>query len=110
MGMTQDENLTLPTGNKETNSDVKEAFDNKPPVTMRAKFRVSNVNSYEISEQLKFNAVCGNAPFGPDGESEDNTFARYTPCAELVMTVSNPVLRGKFKEGDTFYVDFTPTK
>ncbi|WP_204367562.1 hypothetical protein [Janthinobacterium sp. HH01] len=44
----------------------------------------------------------------PDGSDEDNSFARWTPSAELTMTINNPDLLGKFKVGDKFYVDFTP--
>lgn len=51
--------------------------------------------------------VCGNKPFGPNGESEDNTFARYTPSGELSLDITNPELVGKIQPGQTFYVDFT---
>jgi hypothetical protein len=62
------------------------------------------------AEQLKLAAVCGNAPFGTNGESEDNTFARYTPSASLEMIITNPSLVGKIKAGQKFYVDFTPVE
>lgn len=52
--------------------------------------------------------VCGNEPFGPEGESEDNTYARYTPSGEVCLDITNPALFGKFKEGQKFYADFTP--
>jgi len=51
--------------------------------------------------------VCGNKPFGPNGESEDNTFARYSPSGELKLMITNPDLSGKIKPQMTFYVDFT---
>lgn len=75
---------------------------------MRAKLRVAFVESNPTTETLHFNAVTGTDPFGPNGESEDNTYARFTPSAELKMVVTNPELIGKFKMGDTFYVDFIP--
>ena len=75
---------------------------------MRAKFelrRVIKQTGWE-GETLQFSAVCGK-PFGPDGESEDNTYARWTPSATLEMSVTNPELVGTFKPGTAFYVDFT---
>jgi hypothetical protein len=45
--------------------------------------------------------------YGPQGENEDNDFARYTPSGQLTMTVTNPNLINQFKEGDKYYIDFT---
>jgi len=79
---------------------------------MRAKMvissvkRVVGVDSDVVSEELSAYPVCGNNPFGPNGESEDNTFARFTPSGQLSLTVNNPDLFGKFKPGQKFYVDF----
>lgn len=78
---------------------------------MRAKMSVNTVTPYGepvTQENLSFSAVTGTDPFGPKGESEDNTYARYTPMASLNMTINNPELLGQFKVGDRFYVDFTP--
>ncbi len=61
---------------------------------------------YEGAEQLKFHAVCGKPKEG--GGYEDNDYATATPSASLDITIQNPALLGKFKEGQTFYVDFTP--
>ena len=55
-------------------------------------------------------AGCGDKPFGDKGESEDNTFARFTPSGSLSLTVNNPDLLGKIKPGQKFYVDFTLTE
>jgi hypothetical protein len=74
---------------------------------MRAKMQVSSVVESTASEQLRLAAVCGNKPFGQEGESEDNTYAHWTPTAVLEMTITNPSLFGKFKVGQKFYVDFT---
>jgi hypothetical protein len=75
--------------------------------TMRAKMQVRSVEGSETQETLKLGCV-SSSPFGPSGESEDNTFARYTPFGEATYTINNPALLGQFKQGDTFYVDFTP--
>lgn len=53
------------------------------------------------------NAVC--APkYDDSGLDEDNTFAKFSPGANLSINIANPALWGKFKVGDRFYVDFTP--
>lgn len=76
--------------------------------TMRAKMRVSAVTSHGTSEALAFSAVCKSDGYPADGSDKNNSFARWTPLANLTMCVNNPELVGKFKVGDTFYVDFTP--
>jgi FtsZ-binding cell division protein ZapB len=74
---------------------------------MRAKMLVSSVETTTYGETIKAAPVCGNNPFGPNGESEDNTFARFTPSGSLSLTVNNPDLLGKIKPGQKLYVDFT---
>lgn len=32
----------------------------------------------------------------------------FSPSVSLEITIANPALRGKFKAGQKFYVDFTP--
>lgn len=57
-------------------------------------------------EMLTFSAVC--APtYDPSGMDEDNTFAKFSPGADLRLNVANPDLWGKFKVGQKFYLDFT---
>jgi hypothetical protein len=46
-------------------------------------------------------------PFDADGNSEDNSFAKWTPSGELKMTITNPNLFGKLVEGQKYYLDFT---
>jgi hypothetical protein len=61
--------------------------------TMRAKLQVQSVTSYgdpPTSESLSLSAVTGNAGYGPKGESEDNTFARYTPSATFSASIKQP--------------------
>lgn len=73
---------------------------------MRAKVSVTFVEKTDWCEQLSFMPVCDSG-FGPEGESEDNTYARYTPAGSIQLTVTNPELYGKFTVGQKFYVDFT---
>lgn len=80
---------------------------------MRAKLQVRSVTpngdlrTTGAFETISTSAVTGTAAFGPQGESEDNTFARYTPSASFTVQINNPQLFGKFKIGQKFYVDFT---
>jgi hypothetical protein len=74
---------------------------------MRAKVKVSSVQAFEGREEVTAAPVCGDKPFGPSGESEDNTFARFTPSGSISLTITNPDLLGKIKPGMKFYVDFT---
>lgn len=70
---------------------------------MRAKLTLYSVCSYgNNSATVVFNTVydCNNKP-------EDNSYAEFTPSAELKMEVSNPALLAKLKPGQKFYVDFT---
>jgi hypothetical protein len=74
---------------------------------MRAKMKLNKIETYGSSETLHFNAVCKSEGYPADGSDEDNTFAMWTPTAELKMQITNPALVGSFKEGEVFYVDFT---
>lgn len=75
---------------------------------MRAKMEVRGVQLDGPNVLgLTMSAVCGKVPFGKEGESEDNTYSRWTPTATLHMFITNPALMEKFKEGQKFYVDFT---
>ena len=75
-------------------------------MSMRAKMKVTSVERCEGFENLTLSAV-NSKPTGPNGESEDNTYARYTPSGTLKLTITNPVLIGTFNPGDTYYLDFT---
>lgn len=75
---------------------------------MRAKLRLLKVDrETESQETLRFAAVGPKEAYGADGLDESNSFAKFTPCADLTMQVLNPVLLGTFEEGQEFYVDFT---
>lgn len=73
----------------------------------RAKMVVQSVEKFTNVDSIKATPVSGKGPYGPQGESEDNTFARYTPSGSLQLSITNPDLVGKIQPGDTFYVDFT---
>lgn len=74
---------------------------------IRAKLQLESVRRMEYGEEWEFCAVCGDGSFGPNGESEDNTFSFYTPTARLIMTVTNPALLGTMSPGEKYYIDFT---
>jgi hypothetical protein len=74
---------------------------------MRAKMKVESIHITEHGESIQMNAVCGTGAFGAKGESEDNTYARFTPAGSINLTVNNPDLLGTIKPGQKFYVDFT---
>ena len=74
---------------------------------MRAKLKLASVTQNEGSETLQFHAVCRPTGYPADGSDEDNTYAKFSPSADLKLVVQNPALLGKFKPGQKFYVDFT---
>ncbi len=75
---------------------------------MRAKLEVTGVEKHEMCENLTFRAVGKAGAYPADGSDEDNTFAKFTPSANLSLGIANPALFGKFEVGQKFYVDFTP--
>ena len=75
---------------------------------MRAKMRINRIDKqFEGQETLFFSAVSRSDNYPEDGSDENNTYARYTPTAELSLTVCNSALLGKFAEGEEYYLDFT---
>ena len=83
---------------------------------MIAKIQLTNIqrdtstDGHVYGERLTFRAVGGDAVengYPQDGKDEDNSFARWTPSAELGMQISNPELFGKFAVGEKFYLNFT---
>ena len=75
--------------------------------TMRAKMRVTGVEPFDGGEKLEMAAVGPKDSYPSDGADENNSYARWTPTATLVMYIQNPSLFGKFKVGQEFYLDFT---
>lgn len=76
---------------------------------MRAKMRVNRIDQLGEAQRLVMNAVYKDGAYPADGSDEDNTFAKFTPQADLNITINNPALVGKFQVGETYYVDFTLT-
>jgi len=75
--------------------------------SMRAKLTINNIdNQHEGQEVLNFSAVCRSEGYGEDGADENNTYAQFTPTADLRMVIQNPALLGKFEIGEEYYVDF----
>jgi hypothetical protein len=81
---------------------------------MRAKLQVGFVQEHfngpggaKSQETLSMHAVSA-SKYVADGSDEDNTYARFSPGANLVINVANPALWDQFKVGDKYYVDFTP--
>lgn len=74
---------------------------------MRAKMRIQSVSAYDTVEVLQLYAVGKPGTYPDTGLDEDNTYAKFTPSGELKLSIANPALIGKFKPGQTFYIDFT---
>ena len=82
-------------------------------VTMRAKLQVGLVQEHfhgqdgaKSGETLSMHAVAA-SKYPEDGSDEDNTYAKFSPGASLVINIANPALFGAFVVGQKFYVDFT---
>lgn len=77
---------------------------------MRAKLQVSGISKHEDASGKLTQVTVGMFPvsgkFGPNGESEDNTFARYSPSGRFELTITNPALIERFRYGQKFYADF----
>jgi len=72
---------------------------------MRAKFvvPVGGVTKVgDTTENISMMAVTSK-PFDKDGNSEDNSFARWTPSGKLEISITNPDLIGQIKEGQVYY-------
>lgn len=82
-------------------------------MNMRAKLQIGSIIPSRneagevIQEQLHFHGVARSDAYPEDGSDEDNTYAKFSPSVSLDITIANPALIGKFKEGEKFYVDFT---
>lgn len=81
---------------------------------MRAKMVVTGFTPWSYDgkkqgENLTFVAVAA-SQYPEDGSDENNTYAKYSPAAQLHISVANPALFDQFEVNDVFYVDFTPAK
>lgn len=77
-------------------------------VFMRAKMQVSKVERGLGCDRITCNAVARSGSYPADGSDEDNTYAKFSPSGELILTIANPALLGKIEPGTKFYLDFTP--
>jgi len=81
---------------------------------MRAKLRVSFVQEQfawddktkKVFEIVSFNAVAA-SKYPEDGSDENNTFAKWSPSADVKIQIANPALWDTFTVGDEYYTDFT---
>lgn len=85
---------------------------------MRAKMQVGFIQEHRYGpvgddgkptknmETLSMHAVCA-SKYPEDGSDEDNTYAKFSPGANLSINIANPELFGKFKVGDKYYLDFS---
>ena len=73
---------------------------------MRAKMRVTDVQKYDMNQIVKMTAV-GKSGYPEDGADENNSYARWTPSADLSISIANPALFDQFEVGQQFYLDFT---
>ncbi|PZU80669.1 MAG: hypothetical protein DI528_22240 [Shinella sp.] len=76
-------------------------------MSMRAKMKITKVEKIEGQETVTFTAVGKGSTMRADGLDEDNTYAKFTPDAELKLTVRNPALLGALLPGTVYYLDFT---
>jgi hypothetical protein len=68
---------------------------------IRAKMQVNSVyQEPNLGETVHLHAVYS-------GSEENKSFSASTPCANLVMTISNPAAQGFFVKGKEYYLDFT---
>lgn len=75
---------------------------------MRAKMRVTDVQKYHPSNEIvKMTAVSKSDGYPEDGSDENNSYARWTPTADLSISIANPALFDQFEIGQQFYLDFT---
>lgn len=85
-------------------------------VKMRAKLKIGFVQEHrngpdgeKTGETLNFHAVAAKS-YPEDGSDEDNTYAKFSPAANVSIHVANPALFGRFEVGQAYYVDFTPAE
>ncbi|MDD5150154.1 MAG: hypothetical protein PHC28_06670 [Flavobacterium sp.] len=77
---------------------------------MKAKLKVVNLNKSADSETINFVGVSKSDGYDETGLDENNTFAKYTPCADLRIVVTNPALFNTFEIGQEYYLDFVLAK
>jgi hypothetical protein len=80
---------------------------------MRAKLQVGFVQEHfwgdkgaKSMETLTMHAVSA-SKYPDDGSDEDNTYAKFSPGANLSINIANPTLFGSFNVGEKYYIDFS---
>ena len=43
----------------------------------------------------------------PVMDEANRTWARYTPCGKIQMTINNPIALDEFKPGECYFVEFS---
>ena len=84
---------------------------------MRAKLKVTSVKALDgvnvknetvkAVEIVTFCGVSKSDGYDGDGLDENNTYAKWSPQADLSITIANPALFDTFSPGQEFYVDFS---
>jgi hypothetical protein len=81
---------------------------------MRAKLQIGFVQQHfygpdgaKSGETLNMHAVAA-SKYPEDGSDEDNTYAKFSPGANLSINIANPALFCQFEVCQKYYVDFTP--
>lgn len=64
-------------------------------MSVRAKMKCESISG----NQVRFWAVCDDA---------NKTWAKYTPCGNVEMTIEQPAALEQFKVGEHYFVDFSP--
>lgn len=60
----------------------------------------------KVGEELEMSCVT-DKPFDQGGDSEDNSFAKWSPSGSFKIMTTNPNLWGKFIVGEKYYLNFT---
>lgn len=68
-----------------------------------AKLRCISIELFEQSRQVKLSAVTTSDPNDPNA-----SWSKWTPAANLSMTISNPAAYEQFKVGGEYLVTFQP--
>ena len=68
---------------------------------VRAKFTVNSVTPQTNATQVQLYPVTS-------GSEENDRFFAATPSGSISMLIKNEQAASQFKQGQTYYVDFTP--
>lgn len=79
-------------------------------MNVRAKFRVTEkTNRAAYSKDGK--PTCSVKLSAVNGDKKENeSWAKYTPCGDLTMSIDNPEAYDAFELGKEYFLDFTPVE